>query len=107
MDIYIFLQSLNIRFWSVVMFISFEKKEKIVSDFGRDAKDSGLTEVQVAFLTYNITNLQKHFKENKKDYHSRRRLLLLVSHRRKLLNYLKKKDLMRYSILIERLDLRR
>jgi len=86
---------------------SVEKKDKIIYDFGRNAKDSGLTEVQVAILTDHITNLHKHFIENKKDYHSRRSLLLLVSKRRKLLNYLKNKDIMRYSILIERLGLRR
>ena len=89
------------------MSISVEKKDKIICDFGRNAKDSGLTEVQVAILTDHITNLKKHFIEHKKDYHSRRSLLLLVSKRRKLLNYLKNKDIMRYSILIERLGLRR
>lgn len=89
------------------MSISVETKAKIISDFGRDAKDSGSTEVQVALLTAQISHLQDHFVENKKDHHSRRGLLRMVSQRRKLLDYLKGKDMARYTSLIERLGLRR
>ncbi|MGL9769384.1 MAG: 30S ribosomal protein S15 [Sodalis sp. (in: enterobacteria)] len=89
------------------MSLSVEAKAKIVSDFGRDAKDSGSTEVQIAILTAQINHLQGHFMEHKKDHHSRRGMLRMVSQRRKLLDYLKGKDVARYTSLIEHLDLRR
>ncbi|XBS70461.1 30S ribosomal protein S15 [Acerihabitans sp. KWT182] len=89
------------------MSLSVEAKAKIVTDYGRDAKDSGSTEVQVALLTAQINHLQGHFAEHKKDHHSRRGLLRMVSQRRKLLDYLKGKDVTRYTSLIERLGLRR
>lgn len=89
------------------MSLSNETKAKIVADFGRDANDSGSTEVQVALLTAQINHLQGHFSEHKKDHHSRRGLLRMVSQRRKLLDYLKRKDVARYSSLIESLGLRR
>ena len=89
------------------MSLSVEAKAKIVSEFGRGENDSGSTEVQVALLTAQINHLQGHFAEHKKDHHSRRGLLRMVSQRRKLLDYLKRKDVARYSALIERLGLRR
>ncbi|MGP4123185.1 MAG: 30S ribosomal protein S15 [Sodalis sp. (in: enterobacteria)] len=89
------------------MSLSVKAKTKIISDFGLDAKDSGSTEVQVALLTAQIIYLQDHFAEHKKDHHSRRGLLRIVAQRRKLLDYLKGKNVARYSSLIERLDLRR
>ena len=89
------------------MSLNAEAKAKIVIDFGRDDKDSGSTEVQVALLTAQINHLQGHFAEHKKDHHSRRGLLRMVSQRRKLLDYLKGKDAVRYTSLIERLGLRR
>ena len=85
------------------MSLSTEATAKIVSEFGRDANDTGSTEVQVALLTAQIN----HFAEHKKDHHSRRGLLRMVSQRRKLLDYLKRKDVARYTQLIERLGLRR
>ncbi len=85
------------------MSLSVEAKAKIVSEFGRGENDSGSTEVQVALLTAQINHLQGHFAEHKKDHHSRRGLLRMVSQRRKLLDYLKRKDVARYSALIERL----
>ncbi|CUX95665.1 30S ribosomal protein S15 [Candidatus Mikella endobia] len=88
------------------MSLSFEIKEKIIYNFGRNAKDSGYTEVQIAILTTNISHLHNHFIEHKNDHHSRRGLLRMVSKRRKLLEYLKNKDRVRYTNLIERLDLR-
>jgi small subunit ribosomal protein S15 len=89
------------------MSLSVEAKAKIVSEFGRGENDSGSTEVQVALLTAQINHLQGHFAEHKKDHHSRRGLLRMVSQRRKLLDYLKRKDVARYTALIERLGLRR
>ena len=87
--------------------LTVEKKAEIVKDFGRGANDTGSPEVQVALLTFNINALQAHFAENKKDHHSRRGLLQMVNKRRKLLTYLKAKDLGRYQDLIDRLSLRR
>lgn len=87
--------------------LSTEQKSQIVRDFQRDPADTGSPEVQVALLTNRINGLQPHFGEHKKDHHSRRGLLKMVNQRRKLLDYLKKKDLQRYQDLIGRLGLRR
>ncbi len=89
------------------MSLTAAEKAKILADFGTKAGDTGSTEVQVALLTANITKLQGHFAEHKHDFHSRRGLLRMVSQRRKLLDYLKRSDLARYTALIERLGLRR
>ncbi|WP_457913789.1 30S ribosomal protein S15 [Candidatus Gillettellia adelgis] len=89
------------------MSLSVKTKARITADFSRCANDSGSTEVQVALLTSQINHLQNHFSEHKKDHHSRRGLLRMVSQRRKLLDYLKRKDVACYTILIERLGLRR
>ncbi|MFB1011956.1 MAG: 30S ribosomal protein S15 [Thiopseudomonas sp.] len=89
------------------MALSVEEKAQIVSDYQQAAGDTGSPEVQVALLTANINKLQGHFKENKKDHHSRRGLIRMVNQRRKLLDYLKHKDLSRYAALIGRLGLRR
>lgn len=84
-----------------------ELKAQIVADYRRDAADTGSPEVQVALLTARIVHLTDHFKQHKHDHHSRQGLLRMVNQRRKLLDYLKKKDLGRYQTLIERLGLRR
>ncbi|MGK2946329.1 MAG: 30S ribosomal protein S15 [Candidatus Malihini olakiniferum] len=89
------------------MSLSVDAKKKIVVKFGRSTNDSGSTEVQVALLTAQINHLQGHFFEHKKDHHSRRGLLRMVSRRRKLLDYVKRKDVSCYTTLIERLGLRR
>lgn len=89
------------------MAISTEQTATIIADYARGANDTGSPEVQVALLTSRINDLTPHFKEHKKDHHSRRGLLRLVNQRRKLLDYLKKKDLARYQDLIKRLGLRR
>ena len=89
------------------MSLSVEAKAKIVADFGRGTNDTGSSEVQVALLTAQINHLQGHFSEHKKDHHSRRGLLRMVSQRRKLLDYLKRKDDARYKDLISKLGLRR
>ena len=87
--------------------ISKERTAELVKEFGKGEGDSGSPEVQVAILTERITNLTGHFKGHAKDNHSRRGLLKLVSQRRSLLDYLKRKDEARYKTLIERLGLRR
>jgi ribosomal protein S15, bacterial/organelle len=75
------------------MALSIEKKAEIVAEFGRGTGDTGSTEVQVALLTANIEALQGHFKSHKQDHHSRRGLIRMVNQRRKLLDYLKGKEL--------------
>ncbi|MGV6809434.1 MAG: 30S ribosomal protein S15 [bacterium] len=89
------------------MSLSAETKAKIVADYRRTETDTGSPEVQVALLTANIKHLTEHFKIHKHDHHSRRGLLKMVNQRRKLLDYLKGKDLGRYQSLIARLGLRR
>ena len=83
------------------------EKAAIVADFQQAEGDTGSPEVQVALLTSNINKLQGHFAENKQDHHSRRGLIRMVNGRRKLLDYLKRKDASRYSALIQKLGLRR
>ena len=89
------------------MALSTEQKQKIVSEYQRSADDTGSPEVQVALLSANIQELTPHFQEHKHDHHSRQGLLRMVSMRRKLLDYLKGKDVSRYQDLIGRLGLRR
>lgn len=84
-----------------------EQKLEIIKKFGKNEKDTGRTEVQVALLTYRINELTEHLKKNPKDHHSRRGLLKLVGQRRRLLNYLTRKDVNRYRELIKELGLRR
>ncbi|MCA3148283.1 MAG: 30S ribosomal protein S15 [Burkholderiales bacterium] len=82
-------------------------KAGIVAEYARGTNDTGSPEVQVALLTARINELTGHFKEHAKDHHSRRGLLRMVSRRRKLLDYLKGKDVQRYRTLIEKLGLRK
>ncbi len=89
------------------MSITAERKSAVISEHARGDNDTGSAEVQVAILSERITNLTEHFKTHKKDNHSRRGLLKLVSTRRSLLDHLKKSDQARYQTLIERLGLRR
>ena len=89
------------------MSLSKEEKVEIIKKFGGDQNNSGKTEVQVALLTRRIAELTEHMKDNSKDHHSRRGLLKLVGQRRRLLNYLLKKDIERYRKLISELGLRR
>lgn len=89
------------------MSITPERKHALITEYAVKPGDTGSPEVQVAILTERITNLTEHFKTNKKDNHSRRGLLAMVSQRRRLLDYVKKKDDARYKSLIERLGLRR
>ncbi len=89
------------------MALSAEQKEQIVKAHARGDADTGSPEVQVALLTANITSLTDHFNKHKGDHHSRQGLLRMVNKRRKLLDYLKSKDIKRYQDLIGRLGLRR
>ncbi len=89
------------------MVLQAESKEEMIEKFKLHDGDTGSPEVQVAILTYRISYLTEHLKIHKKDHHSRRGLLILVGRRRSLLDYLKKKDVIRYRSLIERLGLRR
>ena len=83
-----------------------DKKQSIIEEYKTHEADTGSTEVQVAVLTARIRELTEHMRAHKKDFHSRRGLLIMVGKRRKLLQYLKRKDSMRYQTLIQRLGLR-
>lgn len=89
------------------MALSSEKKSEIIAEYRRNPTDTGSPEVQVALLSARINQLSDHFGEHQKDHHSRRGLLRMVNHRRKLLDYLKDVDQDRYKELIGRLGLRR
>jgi small subunit ribosomal protein S15 len=89
------------------MSITVESKKAIVQKHGKSEADTGSTEVQVALLSARISHLTEHLREHKHDHHSRRGLLMLVGQRRRLLNYLQRKDLDRYRALIAELGLRR
>ena len=89
------------------MSLTKEKKSELIGKYGRADGDTGSAEVQVALLTERINMLTEHFKTHVKDFHSRRGLLKLVSQRRKLLDYLKRKDADKYRGLIEKLGLRK
>ena len=89
------------------MSINADRKKEIIKDFATIEGDTGSPEVQVAVLTERIKNLTEHFKDHKKDNHSRQGLLKLVNQRRKILDYIKSKDKPRYEDLIARLGLRK
>ena len=87
--------------------MSTESKSQVIKGYQRSANDTGSPEVQVALLSARINHLTEHFATHKHDHHSRQGLLKMVNQRRKLLDYLKNKDLTRYQELITRLELRR
>ena len=89
------------------MSITAERKQELIKEHARGSEDTGSPEVQVAILTSRINTLTEHFKTHAKDNHSRRGLLMLVNKRRSLLDYLKRKDVQRYSDLITKLGLRK
>jgi len=89
------------------MSLSLEQTKEVIEKYKRSETDTGSAEVQIALLTARITNLSEHFKYNAHDHHSRQGLLKMVSGRRKMLDYLKKKDIARYRDLIASLGLRR
>jgi small subunit ribosomal protein S15 len=87
--------------------ITTDRKREIAAKFGTNEQDTGATEVQIALLTERINHLTQHLREQKKDHHSRRGLLMLVGRRRRFLDYLQKKDLDGYRALIKELGLRK
>ena len=89
------------------MSITAEKKQELIKEFGTNEGDTGSADVQVAILTERINNLTEHMKIHKKDFHSRRGLLIMVGQRRRLLDYLKRTETARYDSLIKSLGLRR
>ncbi|MCJ7554438.1 MAG: 30S ribosomal protein S15 [Ignavibacteriaceae bacterium] len=84
-----------------------EEKLEIVKKYGSDEKDSGKSEVQIALITKRINDLTSHFDAHKKDHHSRRGLMMMVGKRRRLLDYLVKKDIGRYRTIIKELNIRK
>ena len=84
-----------------------EEKLEIVKKFGESEKDSGKSEVQIALLTKRINDLTSHFDKHKKDHHSRRGLMMMVGRRRRLLDYLSRKDIERYRAVIKELNIRK
>ena len=89
------------------MSITPDRKTDLIKTHARTENDTGGPEVQIAILSERITNLNQHFKDHKKDHHSRRGMLKMVSQRRRLLDYLKDRDALRYQTIIETLGLRR
>jgi small subunit ribosomal protein S15 len=89
------------------MSITPERKQELVKEFATGANDTGSPEVQVAILSERIRNLTEHLKDHKKDFHSRRGLLVMVGQRRRMLDYLKGVDVKRYDSIISRLGLRK
>ena len=89
------------------MSITMERKQELIKEYARSEADTGSPEVQVAVLSERIVNLTEHMKVHKKDFHSRRGLLMMVGQRRRLLDYLKRKEVGRYERIVERLGLRR
>jgi small subunit ribosomal protein S15 len=89
-----------------IMPLSKEKTAEIIAEYGKDGKDSGSAAVQVALLTTRIRELTEHLKIHKKDHHTRRGLLMLVGRRRRLLTYIKKRDVLEYRELIAKLGIR-
>jgi small subunit ribosomal protein S15 len=89
------------------MSLTKDNKQDVIKEFGRTGSDTGSAEVQIALLTRRIEDLTGHFKTNPKDHNSRRGLLKMVGQRRKLLNYLKRKDIEKYREILEKLSLRK
>jgi small subunit ribosomal protein S15 len=88
------------------MEITVKEKKKLVKEFGRHEKDTGSPEVQIALISARIKELTEHLKEHKKDFHSQRGLLNLASKRKRLLNYLRRKDYVRFEKVVKELDIR-
>ncbi len=89
------------------MSITAERKQELIKEYATAAGDTGSPEVQIAILSERIRNLTEHLKEHKKDFHSRRGLLIMVGQRRRMLDYVKSKNVARYEALIARLGLRK
>lgn len=91
----------------MAVYLSKEKKEEIFAEYGGDSKNTGSTEGQIALATFKINGLSQHLKDNNKDHSCRRTLLTLVGKRKRLLQYLAKKDIQKYRNLIDKLGLRK
>ena len=89
------------------MYLTKEKKQEIFAEYGKNAQDTGSTEAQIALFTYRIQHLTELMKQNKKDQVSERALVMLVGKRRKMLDYLKAKDIERYRAIVKQLGLRK
>ncbi|MCB9959192.1 MAG: 30S ribosomal protein S15 [Rhodospirillaceae bacterium] len=89
------------------MSITAERKQELISEYATAEGDTGSPEIQVAVLSERISNLTEHLKVHKSDFHSRRGLLVMVGRRRRLLDYMKRKDVSRYETVVKRLGLRR
>ena len=89
------------------MSVTKEKVEELTKEFGKKENDTGSTETQIAVLTERIRNITSHLKDNKKDHSGRRGLVILVSKRRKLLNYLRREDVNSYKNILEKLNIRK
>lgn len=89
------------------MYLTPEKKQEFFAQYGKDEKDTGSAEGQIAMFSFRINHLTEHLKSNKKDFSTRRALIKLVGKRRRLLDYLKEKDIERYRAIIEKLNLRK
>ena len=89
------------------MYLTKEIKEEIFTKHGKDAKDTGSAEGQIALFTHRINHLTEHLKQNRKDFNSERSLVKLVGKRRSLLDYLKNKDILRYRAIVKELGLRK
>lgn len=89
------------------MYLTAEKKQEIFAEYGKSATDTGSSEAQVALFTFRISHLTEKLKKNKKDFSTQRSLVKLVGKRRRLLNYIKKKDIQKYRDLIAKLGLRK
>ena len=89
------------------MYLDSEKKKEIFGKYGKSNTDTGSSEAQIALFSYRISHLTEHLKSNKKDYSTERALIMLVGKRRRLLDYLKAKDIMRYRAIIKELGIRK
>lgn len=89
------------------MALSTQDKQPIIQDFRKNESDTGSSEVQIALLTRRINDLNQHLKDQRKDHHSRRGLLMMVGRRKRLLGYIKQQDIAKYRALTERLGIRR
>ena len=89
------------------MYLTKEKKEEIFAQYGGESKNAGSAEGQIALFTYRINHLTEHLKRNRKDFNTERSLVLLVGKRRRLLDYLKNKEINRYREIIKQLDIRK
>ena len=108
-----FIVSLHLNFshnehhFDFAMYLDSTKKKEFFATFGTNEKDTGSAEAQIAMFSYRIAHLTEHLKQNRKDYHTQRALIKLVGKRRKLLDYLKAKDITRYREIVSKLGLRR